>query len=108
MFFTRAADRPTLLPQGFQQLIFKAAEALWESMQKKVAAFINDNAGAATIVQPFSERFDPTAVREEVGHFDVAQGMAAEPADATIVRPVVPNDQRARGPDRRALRRSHG
>ena len=96
VFFTRAADRPTLLPQGFQQLIFKGAEALWQSMQKKVAAFINDNGGAATIVEPFSERFDPTAVREEFGHFDVAQGMAAEEAATSIVRPVLPSDQRAR------------
>ncbi|MEP6502446.1 MAG: papain-like cysteine protease family protein [Betaproteobacteria bacterium] len=94
VFYTRAADRPTLLPQGFQQLIFKGAEMLWQSMQKGVAAFINGNGGAATIVEPFSERFDPTAVREAFGHFDVvAQGLAVEPA---IVRPALPNDPRAR------------
>ena len=96
VFFTRGADRTTLLPPGLQQLIFIGAEGLWESMQKKVAAFINDNGGAATIVEPFSERFNATAVREEFGHFDVAQGMALGEVDTTVVRPALANGQRAR------------
>jgi hypothetical protein len=95
VFYTRAADRPTLLPQGFQQLIFKGADMLWRSMQRKMAAFINDNGGTASIVEPFSERFDPTAVREAFGHLDVAQGLAVDPV-AAIVRPTLPSDPRAR------------
>ena len=112
VFFTRAADRPTTLPQGFQQIIFLGAEALWESLQRKVAAFVNNNGGAATIVPPFSERFDPTAVREEFGHYDIAQGMALEAGDEiaaaqpatsapaapapTIVPAPMPGDARVR------------
>jgi hypothetical protein len=96
VWFTRAADRPTLLPQGFQEAIFAGAEKLWESMQRGVASFINDNGGTATIVEPFSERFNPTAMREEFGHFDVAQALALDDATPSIVRPVLPNDQRAR------------
>jgi hypothetical protein len=65
-------------------------------MQERVAKFINDNGGSATIVEPFSERFDPTAMREEFGHFDVAQGLLLEDTTPSIVRPVVPNDRRAR------------
>ena len=95
VFFTRAADRPTLMPQGFQQLIFKGADMLWRSMQTKMAAFINDNGGEASIVEPLSERLDPTAVREEFGHLDVAQGLAVD-AVAAIVRPTLPGDPRAR------------
>jgi hypothetical protein len=96
VFFTRAADRPTLLPQGFQQVIFLGAEKLWESLQRKMAAFINDNGGSATIVKPFSERFNPTAVREEIGRFDGASSMAAEGPAAAIVAPALPGDQRTR------------
>jgi hypothetical protein len=35
-------------------------------------------------------------VREEFGHYDVAQQMAAEETQPSMVRPVLPNDQRAR------------
>ena len=93
VWFTRAADRPTLLPQGFQEAIFYGANKLFTSMQSGVAKFINDNGGAATIVEPFSERFNPTAVREEFGHLDVAQALGLEPS---IVRPALPTDQRTR------------
>jgi hypothetical protein len=96
VFFTRAADRPTLLPQGFQQAIFYGAEKLWQSFQRGIAGFINNLGGEATIVEPLSERLDPTAVREEFGHLDVAQGLALEEPTTSIVRPVLPNDQRAR------------
>jgi len=108
VWFTRAADRPTLMPSGLQEIIFAGADALWKSMQRKMAAFINDNGGSATVVSPpFSERFNPTAVRLEVGKFDGAQGLSADvssggevssggDASPAIVRPVLPGDQRAR------------
>jgi hypothetical protein len=96
VWFTRAADRPTLLPQGFQQVIFYGAEKLWESMQSGVAKFINNNGGSASVIEPFSKRVDPTAVREEVGPFDAAVAARAQALEPSIVRPVLPNNQRVR------------
>jgi N-acetyl-anhydromuramyl-L-alanine amidase AmpD len=75
-FYTRGADRATLGFPGTETLIFAGAEKLWESFQTKLAAFVNDNGGTAEILEPFSERFNATAVREELGGFDVAQGLA--------------------------------
>ena len=82
-FYTRGADRATLGFPGTETLIYAGGEALWESFQSKLAAFINDNGGAATIVAPFSERFNPTAVREEFGHFDVTQSLGLGVAAGT-------------------------
>jgi hypothetical protein len=96
VFFTRAADRTTSLPPGAEDVAFYTAEKLWEGMQERVAAFMNDNGGAATVVEPFSERFNATAVREEFGHFDVAQGLALEEPAAPVVPSVLPRDARGR------------
>ncbi|KQW01526.1 hypothetical protein ASC87_14400 [Rhizobacter sp. Root1221] len=96
VFFTRAADRPSLLPMGFQEAIFFGADKLWRSMQSKVVAFVNDNGGVATIIEPFSERFNPTAVREEFGHYDVARGMSMDTANAAFVPTALPGDTRTR------------
>ncbi|HWH42704.1 MAG TPA: papain-like cysteine protease family protein [Usitatibacter sp.] len=84
-FYTRGADRATLGFPGTESLIFKGGEMLWESFQRKLSAFINDNGGAAEIIAPFSERFDATAVREELGGFDAAQGLAAARLMSTAV-----------------------
>jgi N-acetyl-anhydromuramyl-L-alanine amidase AmpD len=82
-FYARGADRATLGFPGTEWLIFKGAEMLWESFQRKLSAFINDNGGAAEILEPFSERFNPTAIREELGGFDVAHGLEAPRALST-------------------------
>jgi hypothetical protein len=98
-FYTRGADRSTLPIPGFEWLIWTGAEGLWQSFQTKVAAWVNDNGGSATILAPFSERFNPTAMRLTWGHFDTAQGLsAADPAAATpaIVPPPLPTDPRQR------------
>jgi len=82
-FYTRGADRATLGFPGTESAIFYGAEKLWESLQSKLAAFINDNGGMAEIIPPFSERFNATAMREEFGRFDVAQSLAAARAVST-------------------------
>jgi N-acetyl-anhydromuramyl-L-alanine amidase AmpD/V8-like Glu-specific endopeptidase len=79
-FYTRGADRATLGFPGTESAIFYGGEKLWESFQSKLAAFINDNGGAAKIIPPFSERFNATAMREEFGRFDVAKGLAVAQA----------------------------
>lgn len=75
-FYTRGADRATLGFPGTETAIFLGGEKLWQSFQRKLAAFINDNGGEAEIIEPFSERFNATAVRQEFGHYDVAQTLA--------------------------------
>lgn len=75
-FYTRGADRATLGLPGTETAIFLGAELLWQSFQEKLAAFINDSGGTAEIAKPFSERFNAQAVREEFGHYEVAQGLS--------------------------------
>ena len=75
-FYTRGADRATLGFPGFESLTFYGGELLWKSFQRKLAGFINDNGGAAEIIEPFSERFNATAMRQEFGRYDVAQGLS--------------------------------
>ena len=76
-FYTRGTDRATLGFPGTETLIFAGGERLWESFQSRLAAFINDKGGEAEILAPFSERFNPTAIREELGGFETAQALAA-------------------------------
>lgn len=83
-FYTRGADRATLGFPGTEHLIFLGGEKVWESFQRKLAAFINDNGGVAEIISPFSERFDATAMREEFGRFDVAQSLSPALAMSTV------------------------
>jgi N-acetyl-anhydromuramyl-L-alanine amidase AmpD len=75
-FYARGADRATLGFPGTETATFFGGERLWQSFQRKLGAFINDNGGAAEILRPFSERFNATAMREEFGHYDVAQSLA--------------------------------
>jgi hypothetical protein len=82
-FYTRGADRATLGFPGTESAIFYAGEKLWESFQSKLASFINDNGGVAEIIPPFSERFNATAMRQEFGHLDLAQSLAAEQATSS-------------------------
>ncbi|MBT8410001.1 MAG: DUF3238 domain-containing protein, partial [Alphaproteobacteria bacterium] len=61
VFYTRAADRAT---DGIAEtIVFAGADHLWKSFQTKLAAFINDNGGSATILPRFAERFHPDVVR---------------------------------------------
>jgi N-acetyl-anhydromuramyl-L-alanine amidase AmpD len=82
-FYARGADRATLGFPGTETAIFYGGEKLWQSFQRKLAAFINDNGGAAEIIEPFSERFNATAMREEFGRYDVAHSLATARAMST-------------------------
>lgn len=76
IFYTRGADRATLAFPGTEGLIYSGAEALWESFQAKMTAFINSSGGSATAPKPFSERFNPTAIKLQIG-WGAAQALAA-------------------------------
>jgi hypothetical protein len=76
IFYTRGADRATLAFPGTEGLIYSGAEALWESFQTKMTAFINSTGGSATAPKPFSERFNPTAIKLQIG-WGAAQALAA-------------------------------
>lgn len=103
-FYTRGADRSTLPIPGTEWLIWRGAHALWQSFQRKVAAFINSNGGRATIVRPFSERFNSSAIELRFGNFDAPRasgmGFADDSANAdaskTVVMPALPGDARGR------------
>jgi uncharacterized protein YycO len=59
VFYTRGADRTTGFIETFaDRLAWRGADALWRSLQQKVADFVNTNGGAATVPDPFSERFN--------------------------------------------------
>ena len=61
IFYTRGADRST---QGLgETIVFAGADHLWKSFQRKMAAFINNHGGAASVLTPFAERFHPDVVR---------------------------------------------
>ena len=98
-FYTRGADRSTMPIPGMEWMIWSGAESLWQSFQQKVAAWVTSNGGSATILPPFSQRFNPTAMRLTYGHFDTAQALdVAEPAAPTpaLVPAPLPTDPRAR------------
>lgn len=61
IFYTRGADRWTGGPGS--SVGFFAADRLWRSLQAKLAEWINNNGGSATVLEPFSERFHPEVVR---------------------------------------------
>ena len=75
-FFTRGADRATLGFPGTETAIFTGAEWLWLSFQKKLAEFINDNGGSAEVIEPFNERFNPSAVKSLFGNYETAAGLS--------------------------------
>jgi N-acetyl-anhydromuramyl-L-alanine amidase AmpD len=80
-FYTRGADRATLGLPGTEGAIYSGGEALWRSFQRTLSQFINSQGGEATIVPPFSERFNPTAIRIEFGGWgesSSAQSLAAD------------------------------
>jgi N-acetyl-anhydromuramyl-L-alanine amidase AmpD len=64
-FYTRGADRATLAFPGTEGAIYSGGESLWRSFQRTLSQFINSQGGAASIVPPFSERFNPSAIRIE-------------------------------------------
>ena len=74
-FYTRGADRATLGFPGTETAIFKGGEVLWEGFQSILAGFINNMAGEAEVIDPFSERFNASAVRQVFGHYGVFEGL---------------------------------
>ncbi|HEY0596171.1 papain-like cysteine protease family protein [Sphingopyxis sp.] len=76
VFYTRGADRSTAPLPGTEWIIWQGAEALWQSFQAKMVAFINGNGGEASARTPFSERFNATAVRLTYGNFGAASTSA--------------------------------
>jgi hypothetical protein len=65
-FYTRAADRTTGLPESLpliNRLAWAGADALWRSLQQKLADFVNSNGGSASIRDPFSQRFNWSAAK---------------------------------------------
>jgi len=58
IFFTRGADRTTLLvDDALQSIVFSAAHSLWLSLQQGVRGFVNSHGGSARIRPAFSHRF---------------------------------------------------
>ncbi|MGU3463578.1 hypothetical protein ACLBXO_01880 [Methylobacterium sp. C33D] len=56
-FYTRAADRATGVCFGFgEDVIYHGADALWQSWQSKMIAFITSKNGAAKAVKPVFHR----------------------------------------------------
>lgn len=66
-FYTRGADRATLAFPGTENSIYAGGDSLWRSFQRTLAAYINNAGGQATIMPPFSERFNPGAIRAMFG-----------------------------------------
>jgi N-acetyl-anhydromuramyl-L-alanine amidase AmpD len=77
-FFTRGADRATLGFPGTEHIIFLGGEKTWEGFQDRMAAFINDQGGSATVVEPFSKRFDAEAVLRVYGHYETSGSASAQ------------------------------
>ncbi len=116
VFYTRGADRSTAPLPGTEWIIWQGAEALWQSFQAKMVAFINGNGGEASARTPFSERFNATAVRLTYGNFGAAstsalglgfstEGEARQRAETD--RRGVRRRPRPRDPYRRPVRRPH-
>ena len=82
-FYTRGADRATLAFPGTEGSIYAGGEALWQSFQRTTAACINTAGGQATIIPPFSERFNPGAMRAMFG-FGEAQAQALDADDWSL------------------------
>ena len=61
ILYTRAADRAT--GSIGETVVWLGADQLWRSMQTRVADWVNQHGGAATVVARFSERFHPEVVR---------------------------------------------
>jgi hypothetical protein len=82
VFYTRGADRTTgIIETVADRFAWRGADVLWRSLQQKVADFVNSNGGAATILDPFSERFKWSVV-----HILVSQNADATPStDASPV-----------------------
>jgi outer membrane protein OmpA-like peptidoglycan-associated protein len=64
VFYTRGADRPTGLVDALgSAIVFSSADALWRSLQARIASFVNSNGGRAVVIPPFSRRFDWVTVQ---------------------------------------------
>ena len=61
-FYTYAADRPNGVLEAAANFagyyVLKGQDALWRSLQNKVAAFVHTNGGIATIRKPVTRRFN--------------------------------------------------
>lgn len=91
-FYTRGADRATLAFPGTEGSIYAGGERLWQSFQQVVSNYINERGGQATIVPPFSERFNPSAISLEFNGWgqpgSAAQGLARAMANETSQGPA--------------------
>ena len=95
-FYTRGADRATLAFPGTEGSIYAGGERLWQSFQRVVSNYINLRGGSATIVPPFSERFNPSAISLEFNGWGqpsassqgLSRGMADTSAQATADGPA--------------------
>lgn len=69
MFYTRGADRTTTaLDNQISTTVFGAAEHLWRSFQRRVAAFVNANGGIAHIEPADSHRYHWGPAIQELHH----------------------------------------
>lgn len=95
VLYTRGADRAT--GSIATSIVFAGADHLWRSFQRKMVEYIQANGGQAHAPAPFSERFHPEVVRILYGTAQsLGAGMALEEPSDLLVRPAMPNDQRAR------------
>lgn len=95
VFYTRGTDRAT---QGIgETLVFAGADHLWKSFQTKLAEFVNDNGGSASILPRFSKRFHPDVVRILYGGAS-AQGLGYDPLAIEVkYRMFIPSPMVASG-----------
>jgi hypothetical protein len=69
VFFTRGADRTTsVIDSAAQATVFGAAHQLWLSFQRRLAAFVNNDGGLATIESAKSDRYDWPTVQTTYHH----------------------------------------
>ena len=58
-FYTRGADRTTAwVDDAMHVMVFAKADQLWKSFQTKLASFVNDNSGVATVEASTSKRYN--------------------------------------------------
>ena len=98
--YTRAADRAT---GAFgETLVWLGADQLWRSMQTRVAEWVNQHGGAATIVPRFAERFHPEVVRILYGTA-TAHGLGLEEGGDKVFGDALAEGGTQRAPNEPAL-----
>jgi GH25 family lysozyme M1 (1,4-beta-N-acetylmuramidase) len=85
VLFTRGADRATQFIDWVENIVgslWAGADALWRSFQARVAAFINANQGAATVMNPVSKRWAWAAIQSQLPPAPAGESALSEFADA--------------------------